>query len=151
MSLSSRVKNKIVDTINTTFATIGNANGMRMPKSSDNREPAAWELYVAHHVLSLATKRKEQAEKAAIAAGVIIDKEKHPRPGGTREVVFNGDVVSVSLEVRQPSERVSAPLLCDYLNNKGVSRQLLDEAVAAVTTTTKPAHVFSTMLITNGS
>jgi hypothetical protein len=151
MSLSSRTKNKIVDLINTTFASLGHANGMRMPKSGNNLEPYAWDLWLAHHVLSLATKRKEQAEKAAIAAGVIIDKEKHPRPGGTREVVFNGDVVSVSLEVRYPSARVDAVKMAEYLTAHGVSSTVVSDAMSHATTMTKPAHVFSTMLITNGS
>ena len=150
MALSSRVKNKLVDAINTSFAALGNANGMRMPKSASNKEPAAWELWVSHHVLALANKRREQAEKEAILAGVIFDKDKNPRSGGTREVLYSGDVVSVALEVRNGSTRVNPVAFQEYLRNHGVSAKLLKEAEEAATTTTKPAHVFSTMLITNG-
>jgi hypothetical protein len=149
MALSSRVKNKLIDGINLAFASIGHTAGMKMPKSERNDEPAAWELFVAQHVLSLANKRKDNAEKDAIAAGVIIDKEKNPKPEGTREVIYNGDVVSIALEVRTAATRVSVNVLCDYLSEKGVSQKLLMEAMAFATDKSRAAHVFTTMLITN--
>lgn len=149
MSLSSRVKNKVMDMINMTFASLGNANGMRMPKSDNNLEYLAWELLVAKHVLSLAEKRKDNAENAAAKAGVINDKEKNPKPAGTREIIFSGNVVSVSVEVRNPSSRINVVRVTDYLTAHGVSQKLIDEAVEQATTMTKPAHVFTPILITN--
>ena len=149
MALSSRVKNKLVDSMNVVFTNIGHAAGMKMPKSERNDESAAWELFVAQHLMSMATKRKDTAEKDAIAAGVIIDKEKDPKPEGTREVIYNGDVVSIALEVRAAGSRVAANIMMDYLASKGVSQKLLAEALAAATTKSRPAHVFTTMLITN--
>ena len=82
MTLSSRTKNVLVDKINVSFAGIGKTNGTRMPKSERNDEGEAYELWIAQHVLSLATKRKEQAETAAVKAGVIIDKAKNPQEPG---------------------------------------------------------------------
>ena len=149
MALSSRVKNKLIDGMNTSFAAIGHSAGMKMPKSENNNESAAWEFFVAQHLMSMATKRKDVAEKDAITAGVIIDKEKEPKPEGTREVIYNGDVVSVALEVRTGGTRVAANVLIDYLESKGVSKKLLAEALAAATSKSRPAHVFTTMLITN--
>jgi hypothetical protein len=149
MSLSSRVTNRIVDTINTTFASLGHANGQRMPKSTDNREPAAWELYVAKHVLRLAEKRKEAAEAAAVMAGVINDKDNAPLPSGTRQMIYNGQVVDVMVEVRNASERVDVTKVVAHLAAAGVKQTLLDEAVKQATRTTKPAHVFTPMLATN--
>ena len=149
MSLSSRVKNKIVDTINTTFASLGHANGMRMPKSDSNLEPLAWELYVAKHVLSLAEKRKDKAELEAAKAGLINDKEKNPKPAGTREIIYTGNVVSISVEVRNPSPRVNVTKVLEYLVAKKVDAKLLADAVEQATTYTKPAHVFTPILITN--
>jgi hypothetical protein len=140
-----------MDTINTVFASIGNANGMRMPKSTNNLEPLAWDLFIARHVLSLAEKQKEKAETAAVKAGVIIDKTKNPKPAGTREVVYNGDIVSIMLEVRSGAERVSTTRLVAYLEGKGVSRSLLDEAVKAATDISRAAHVFTPILITSES
>jgi hypothetical protein len=149
MALSSRVKNKLIDAINLSFASIGHTPGMKMPKSERNDEPAAWELFVAQHVLSLANKRKDNAEKDAIDAGVILDKEKNPKPEGTREVIYNGDVVSIAVEVRKAATRVSVNVLCDYLAGKGVSQKLLMEAMKVATDKSKAAHVFTTMLITS--
>jgi hypothetical protein len=149
MALSTRVKNKLTDTINTCFAKIGSANGTKMPTSGNNMEPVAYELWCAHHLATLANKRKAQAEAAAVREGIINDKEKDPRPAGTREVQFNGDVVSVMLEVRQPATRVDAEKLVDFLTNKGVNLKWLQEAVDFASSETRPAHVFSTMLITD--
>jgi hypothetical protein len=136
-----------MDAINTTFASIGNANGMRMPKSDDNRESAAWDLFMAHHLVALAAKRKTVAEQAAVKAGVIIDKEKTPRPAGTREVCFSGNAVSVSLEVRNASPRVDTDKMADYLIAHKVSPALVHDAMVTATSLTKPAHVFTTMLV----
>src|SRR5206468_147218 len=102
MALTTRAKNTLVDKLNMCFAKLGVANGTAMPKSSSNTEPVAWELWCAHHVLTLANKRKEKAEQAAVKAGVIPDKERNPQPAGTKSVIYNGDVVSIALEVRQP-------------------------------------------------
>jgi hypothetical protein len=150
MSMSTRTKNKLTDAVNTCFAKIGSANGTKMPPSERNDEPIAYELWLAHHLASLANKRKQQAEASAVAAGIINDKEKEPKPAGTREVLYNGNVVSVQLEVRQPSTRVDADKLLNYLTQRGVNIKLLQEAVAQASSETRPAHVFSTMLITDG-
>jgi hypothetical protein len=140
------VRNRIVDTINTTFATLGNANGMRMPKAEDNRESYAWNMWVAKHVQGLANKRWDHACKLAADAGVINDKEKNPRPASTKALVYNGEYVSVLCEVRSAARRVDVDKLVDFLELKGVQRALLDAAVEQATKESKPAHVFSPML-----
>ena len=150
MSLSSRTINKLIDTINTTFTSLGHANGMRMPKSTDNREPAAWELFVARHVLRLAEKRKDAAETAAVMAGVIPDKDKSPLPPGTRQIYFRGEVVDVQVEVRNASERVNVDVMIQHLITVGgVKPEVVEKAKIAATKTTKPAHVFTPMLAAN--
>lgn len=149
MALSSRMKNKIVDTMNTVFASIGNANGMRMPKSEDNRESLAWDFHIAKHVLSLAEKRKARAEEALVKAGILPDKEKNPLPAGTREIVFTGDSVSLMVEVRNAGPRVNAEKLLEYLRDHGVKQALLDEAAEQATTYPRPPHMFSAMWVTS--
>lgn len=143
MSLSSRVKNKIVDTINTTFASLGHANGMRMPKSSDNREAAVWELAVAQHVARLAEKRKAAAEHQLVAAGVIPDKEKNPQPPGRYGIIYTGNSTHVTMEVRSGGKRVNIDAVVEFLSAAGVAAKLLDEAVSKATTFSKPAHVIT--------
>jgi hypothetical protein len=117
-----------------------------MPASDSNLDPVAWDLFVAQHVNALASKRKEAAEKRAAAEGVIPDKEKNPQPGGTKAVVYEGDNISVLLEVRSSSDRVNAATMFDYLLDKGVDVKLLNDALAKATTKTRPAHVFSSYL-----
>jgi hypothetical protein len=147
MSLSSRVKNKLVDAMNTCFASIGHAAGMKMPKCESNMAPAAWEYFVAKHVLSLANKRKENAEKAAIEAGVLFDSEKTPHQPG-REMTFSGEIIAVALEVKKASERVNIGMFASILLARGVKQSIIDEARVAATTTSRPAHVFTPYLVT---
>lgn len=147
MSLSSRTMNTLRDKINISFAEIGVSNGTKMPKSGDNREPIAWELWVAHHLASYADKRKRVAEAAAIKAGVIFDKEKDPKPAGTDAVIYNGEVVSISVLVRQPTTRVDVDKLMAVLKARGVKQKILDEGVEQATVTNRPAHVFNAKLI----
>lgn len=145
MALSSRVKNKIVDTINTTFAGIGNANGMRMPKSDGNQEPLAWEMLIAQHLARIADKRKLKAEAEAAKAGLIPDKERDPQPPGKR-FTYKGNTTDILMEVRNPSRRVKAELLIDYLVAHGVKQELIDAAtVAATTYSERGSHVFTAM------
>lgn len=148
MSLSSKAKNRLIDNINVAFSRIGNTNGTQMPESFDNKEPIAWDLFVAQHLRSLADKRKEAAEKAAAQAGVINDKDTNPLPQG-RAVLHAGDVVVVQVEVRKPTERVNVDKLIGYLTRNGVKPSLLDEALIMASTTTKPAHVYTSALVTD--
>jgi hypothetical protein len=150
MSLSSRVKNKLVDSINTCFASIGHAAGMKMPKCESNLAPAAWEYFVAKHVYSLAGKRKDAAEKAAIEAGVIFDSEKTPHQPG-REMTFNGEIIAIALQVREGSERVNVVAFEAQLRILGVKQSIIDKAREAATTTSRPAHIFTPYLVTDGA
>lgn len=148
MSLSSRVKNKIVDAMNTTFKSIGNANGMRMPKSGNNQEPLAWEFAVAKHLVTLANKRKDDAETACVEAGMIPNKLTNPQPPGKYGMVFVGEVAGITLEVRNSSPRIDARAMTEYLIAHGVKRALIEEAIKETSKTTRPAHVFDPVLLT---
>ena len=149
MALSSRVKNRLMDALNTGFDEIGKAIG-KMPRSTSNLAPYAWDYFVACHLASRATKRKEQAEAAAVKAGVLIDKEKNPQPEGFRDIVYYDDV-GITLEVRRASPRVDTDKLIDYLKAAGVKQSILDEGLRLTTRMTKPAHVFTAYLVTEGT
>ena len=148
MSLSSRVKNKLMDTMNTCFASIGHATGMKMPKCESNLAPIAWEFFVAKHVLSLANKRKENAEKAAIAAGVLFDNEKKPHEPG-RVVAFNGEVVSIMAEIKKPSQRVDIDVFVELLAKEGVKDTIIINARHGATKSSRAAVVFTPYLVTD--
>jgi len=147
--MQSSDKNKLVDKVNTAFANIGKANGTKMPPSTNNSDSYAYDLWVAHQLVSLANKRKELAEKACIKAGIMLDKEKDPRPEGTKEVLFNGDNVAISLAVSNAAMRINNEKLVAYLAEHGVPGGILDDAIAHATSKSRPAHVFSTYLLTN--
>jgi hypothetical protein len=147
--MQSSDKNKLVDKVNTAFSNIGKANGTKMPPSTNNSDSYAYDLWVAHQLVSLANKRKELAEKACIKAGIMLDKEKDPRPEGTKEVLFTGDNVAISLAVNNAAMRINNEKLVAYLAEHGVPGGILDEAIAHATSKSRPAHVFSTYLLTN--
>ena len=77
MSLSSKVKNRIVDAIHVTFDAIGHKTIMigeskqnsTMPKSTSNHASLVWEYVVAKDLLSRAEKRRKAAEKELMDAG----------------------------------------------------------------------------------
>ena len=147
--MQSSDKNKLVDKVNTAFANIGKANGTKMPPSTNNSDSYAYDLWVAHQLVALANKRKELAEKACIKAGIMLDKEKDPRPEGTKEVLFNGDNVAISLAVSNAAMRINNEKLLAYLAENGVPGDVLEEAIAHASSKSRPAHVFSTYLLTN--
>jgi hypothetical protein len=119
-----------------------------MPPSGDNREPVAWELFVAQHLNALAGKRKDMAEKAAVVAGVIIDKEKNPKPEGSLDVVYSGEHVQVMLKVSNAASRVDITKVMTYLLAHDVKAELVRAAIDQAMTKNRPAHVFSTVLLT---
>jgi hypothetical protein len=150
MTLSTRMVKILEDKINTCFQSIGATNGTRMPKSTNNREPIAWEYWLANHLARYADKRQKEAEAAAIAEGLIFDKVKNPMPPGTNQVLFNGEVVSISIRVSDPQTQVNVTDLVAFLRKKGVKPALLDEAIEAATKEKRAAHRFDASLITNG-
>jgi hypothetical protein len=147
MALSSRVSNRLVDVMNTTFASIGYATGMKMPKCESNLATIAWEFFVAKHVLALATKRKDNAEKAAKEAGVLFDNEKDPHTPG-RIVTFSGEVVGVIAEIKSPGQRVNIDLFAEHLIKAGVKRDFVYAAKDAATVTSRSAVSFIPYLVT---
>jgi hypothetical protein len=149
MSLTARTRVQLVDKINMCFTNIGITNGAKMPKSGDNREPIAWDMWLGYHLATLAKKRKANAESAAVKAGLIFDKEKNPRPTGTKEVLFNGELVSIAVEVRKSSTRVDVDKLIAFLAGKKVPPGVLAEALEQASYETRPAHIFDPVLISD--
>lgn len=149
MSITTRAKIKLEDAIRSAFFKIGTTNGSAMPQSTNNLEPVAWELLVAQRLATLATKRKEVAEHAAVEARVINDKDKQPYSPGTRTITYNGSNVQVMVEVRPASKRVNVEEMIAYLARNGVKQSLLDEALVMATSMTRPAHIYSSVLVTD--
>jgi hypothetical protein len=145
MALSSRQKNKFLDSMNLEIDRIIN---WRMPKSSKNNESAAWKLFIAQFLASRANKAKELAEIEAVKAGVLFDKVKNPMAEGTKDFIYNGEIIRVLCEVRKAAYRIDSKKLLDYLASAGVNTALLDQAAEAAGDFSRPAHVFTTYIVT---
>lgn len=154
MSLTTSVKNRLLDAINVAFDAVGFDIHTKMPRTSkgDNKAPVAWEYFVSNHLMTRARARFEAARKQAVQAGVIFDHEKFPREPGTIETVFTGEHVSVLLTVNNPATRIDADKLCAYLIEKGVKPKLVEAAYTHATEKSRPAHVFRVALLSeNGT
>lgn len=145
MSLSSRMKNRLIDAINVAFAGIGHSAGMNMPKSTSNHAPIVWEYAVAKHLTSLAKKREDKAKQACIEAGVLISKDEPGKYG----IIYGGDVVCIDLEVRSAGRRLKQDDFKAYLQGKGVKKAVIDEAYEAASWQPELPHVYTTHWVTN--
>jgi hypothetical protein len=146
--LTSTSANLLTNKLNQAFDKIGRSNGTSMPHSERNTENVAWELHVARHLSSLADGRKKAATKAAIQSGVIFDYENNPKPAGTTESVYNGDVVSVNVLVKKGRAILNSDSFINDLLNAGVDRALVGKLVDKHTKLSAPAHNFTTALVT---
>lgn len=151
MSLTTTLRNRLIDSINVAFDAIGVDPPTKMPrlKKADNRSPAAWEYFIASHIASRARKRLDVAKAHAIEAGVIFDPTKAPRTEGTNEQVFSGEHVSIWLTVRTAATRVDVDKLCDYLTKNGVKTELVAKAYNQAKYKSSPAHEFKVSLVAN--
>lgn len=148
MSLTARVKNKLIDDINTFFKTIGTTTSTRPAKVvKRNTAVIAWEFFIAKHLHTMASARRKKATEEAIAAGIIFDHEKHPREPGTDEIVYEDDYLSVFVTVSKPSVRINPDMLIKYLDTR-IDTKLLDAAVKHATFETRPAHEFKAVIRT---
>jgi hypothetical protein len=149
MSLTTNVRNRLMDAINMAFDMVGNDAATKMPrmKVRDNKGPIAWEFFVASHISARARARLDLARRAAIASGIIFDHTKNPREAGTNEQVYNGEHVAVWLTVRNAATTVSADKMSTYLIEKGVDAKLVADAYLAASSKARPAHEFKVSLV----
>jgi hypothetical protein len=149
MALSTRIKNRLMDAINMSFANIGNQKPTLPPRSEENTAPIAWDYFVSCHLLALAKKRRDVAHANAIRAGIIFDHMKHPRTPEDTGMIYTGDQVGVYLVVRNPGKRVNIDKMEAWLLKTGVPQETLDVARMHATEESKPAHEFKVSLITS--
>ena len=75
----------------------------QMPKSKNNSEGAAWRLFLSQRMKSFAEAFNKQAVKDAIAAGVLFNHSKAPKPAGIDEDIYSGDVIRVNVKTKNGS------------------------------------------------
>ena len=148
MAILERVKNILVEEINSAFRTIGTGAPTRPPKvKKSNTGVIAWEYFIAKHLYTMASARRKRATEEAIAAGVIFDHEREPHDVTTGEQIYQDECVTIMLTVSNSAPRVNPEKLVKYLEGK-VPEKVLKEAVDKATFYTRPAHEFKAMIRT---
>ena len=130
------------------FTAIGATGDTKMPRSGSNTDPIAWEFHVASHLARQAEARKKKAHAACVAAGLIFDHDSEPKPPGTSEVVYAGEVVEIAVSVSNPTAKLDGTLFIAALIEAGVSRKLIDRVRAMHTYENKAPHKFTSALVT---
>lgn len=80
------------------------------PPSKNNAESYAWDYYVAGKIESYGKAAKDDARKKAIKNGVMFDHEKTPHAPTDGEAVdvYSGDVIRISLSVKNGAKSVNS-------------------------------------------
>jgi hypothetical protein len=127
--------------LSSAFSKIGNLNGTSCPSSTDNRATIAHELFVADALASMASKRKDEAKKAAIEAGIL---------GGdyveaSTVQVYDNEFVSISAKTATASETLDkVKLFSELIKELGADKASM--ILAAASKKNKPAtsYIFAT-------
>jgi hypothetical protein len=149
MSLTSKAKNRLIADVNNLFSLIG----QKLPaRSGNNQEPLAYEYFIASHLAKLAVGRRDAAKQAAIKAGVMpdVDDPANQREPGTDEFIFNGELVTIMLNVAKPRVQVDMKALSAALIAAKVKPEVVTAAIEAASKPTRAGHKFTAMLNTNG-
>jgi hypothetical protein len=147
--LTATKANALTQAISDAFAAIGVAGDTRMPRSSANREPVAWEYHVASHLVRVAEARKSLAVREAIAAEVMFDPAKQPMAVGTSNaLIYAGDVVEIAVSVTTALTRVNVDAFIAGLIKAKVSPALCERLRGQCTVANRAPHKFSSGFVT---
>jgi hypothetical protein len=150
MALTSRKVKIIEDAVNTAFKAIGVERPTNMPQGGDNEnDPLLWEMCVANHLNTLASKRKERAFNDAIKARLFSDPKRNPQPPGTDKIVASGNLVQLHLKVVGRKSKVDYETVLDELQKAGVKRDLIAKLVREHTEPVASQHTFTAEMITD--
>lgn len=122
---------------------------MMCPPSTNNTESYAWDYYIANKIEAYGKKAKDVARKMAIKNGVMFDHEKEPREPGTEADVYNGDVIRISLTVKEPNKTFDhkAFLSCMEEILPPDKHAVLQTFYLGAFKTSRPAHTFTATLL----
>lgn len=119
------------------------------PPSTNNTESYAWDYYIANKIEAYGKKAKDVARKMAIKNGVMFDHEKEPREptGGELVDVYTGDVIRISLAVKNGATSVDGREFYATLKNMGLITDDIEAAYQGAHKTARPAHSFTATLL----
>lgn len=122
---------------------------MECPPSTNNAESYAWDYYVANKIEAYGKKAKDAARKAAIKNGVMFDHEKEPLEPGSQQDVYSGDVIRISVAVKQPITKVDGEEFYEALKKIGLVDEKVEKLFLAAHRTSRPAHTFTATLLSD--
>ena len=142
------------ESISEHFQEIGKtADGSEMPRWTGDKAlkaqgETAWEYHVASALLRAAEKRRNDAVKAAIKAGVLFDHKESPLPAGSSRVVYAGPIVEIVVKVADGGKvGVNHDAYVEDLIKAGIDQKLLARLAKKHRTETAPSHTFTSSLV----
>ena len=120
------------------FYNIGKKNGTAPPHSNSNLFSIAYEYFIADSLASIAAKRKDQAKKAALEAGLLEGKF----IPGTDERVFTCAELDIIAKISNPATRIDAATLRGKLIRE-VGDKKAEEIIKFATRENKPVTCFT--------
>lgn len=129
------------------FDAIGRAAPTNMPRSKHKLDPVAFEYHASTQLSRLAEARKRKAQSAAVKAGVMFDPETDPRPIGTVEVIYAGDVVVIGVSVGTPGTRLDINGVVRDLEKAGLKLAKINAIINQNTVENRAPHKFNSTLI----
>jgi len=103
--------------VNRLFSNIGRTNGTACDQTEDNREPLAYELFIADKLRKMAERRYEAAKADAMAAGLMGELDTF-EPGAY--TTFVGAQLTVAVRRNNPSQSVDKHLIIKALEKRKV-------------------------------
>lgn len=123
--------------ISTAFSKIGMQNGTASPSSLDNRAAIAHELFVADTLASMATKRKDEAKKAAMSAGILGENYVE----GSTVQTYDNEFLNISAKTATASKTIDKTKLMNELI-KALGVEKAGKVMESVQKENKPATSF---------
>lgn len=128
------------------FDAIGRDAPTSMPRSKRKLDPVAFEYHASSQLSRLAEARKRKAEAAAVKAGVLFDPSIEPRPIGTVELVYAGDVVEIGVSVGTPGTRLDVQGVIRDLEKAGLKLPKINAIINGNTIENRAPHKFTSSL-----
>ena len=117
-------------------------NDLNAPKIQRNTEKAAYEFHIAKLLSKYASKRLEEATKQAITAGVIFDHKKEPRQKVSTETLYEGDYITVFLNMKSGRTIIDTAKFERNLLLNGVSTTVINKSKEDAVKQTNHSHEF---------
>lgn len=131
-----------VSVIETKFADIGHTKDTEAPPKIKNaKDKAAWEFFLSGTLRKLAETRYERAKNKCKSLGLIV-KDGDPVKPGSESVTYDSQVITITLNVGKPAERIDPVKLTQELIAAGVDSALVMQAVSKSMTTNTPAKTY---------